>query len=82
MSYTDLRDFESEFETCTTGGLFIQVEKLGGGTVDKAYDGTWRYIVSNKDGQEIARAQDFETGMPMTHADVASAIAGYFESPC
>lgn len=78
MSYTDLRDFEAEFEMFTDGGLFVQVEKLGGGTVGREYSGTWRYVVSNADGVEIARAQDCETGMPHTHAWVADMIAGYF----
>lgn len=79
MSYTDLRDFMPEHEAFTDSGLFIQVEKLGGGTVGHAYEGTWRYVVSNEKGEEIARAQDFETRTPHTHGQAVAVIAGYFE---
>jgi hypothetical protein len=56
MSYTDLRDFFQEYETTDGTGLRVQLEKLGGGTVDKAYDGNWRYIVTDADGRDSGRA--------------------------
>lgn len=75
MSHTDLRDFSPEYETSTDSGLFIQVEKLGGGTVGERYTGTWRYVVSNADGEEIASGQDFITALSHSHRWVARAIA-------
>lgn len=79
MSYTDLRDFVAEYMIVTGDGLTIHIEKLGGGTVDKAYTGTWRYVVKNANGIEVGRGQDVETGMPHTHAYVASLVAERFE---
>ena len=77
MSYTDLRDFEPEY-TATDAGLTIQVEKLGGGTLGRAYTGSWRYVVIDATGTELGRGQDFTTGTPQTHAEAAALIADYF----
>ncbi len=77
MSYTDLRDFECEY-VLTQGDLMIEIEKLGGGTVGQAYTGQWRYVVKVA-GREAARAQDVNTGMPHTHADVAALVANVFD---
>lgn len=76
MSYTDLRDFSCEF-TGPVGDVWVQVEKLGGGTVGKAYDGKWRYIVT-RNGEEIERGQDFESGTPMTHERAKYVIGSQF----
>lgn len=95
MSYTDLRDFESELskifevEGLTLGHetAFLQVgiEKLGGGTLGKAYTGTWRYIVTMTTNHphapqevEVGRGQDYESGTPQTHEQVADAIHEIF----
>lgn len=76
MSYTDLRDFaaEASFTFDVEGtDVKIEIEKLGGGTVGRAYDGTWRYIVT-ADGSEMTRGQDFTTGTPKTHQEAAALI--------
>lgn len=78
MSYTDLRDFESELTATLDDGLTVSIEKLGGGTLGHSYTGTWRYIVTDSDGDEVGRGQDLETGMPKTHAEVVNIVAGYF----
>lgn len=78
MSYTDLRDFSAEYSYESPDGLTVKVEKLGGGMVGGSYAGTWRYIVTDADGSEVARGQDCETGMPHTHAEAAETIAEYF----
>lgn len=77
MSYTDLRDFAAEY-TADVDGLSVAIEKLGGGTVGQKYTGTWRYVVTNAAGIEVARGQDCETGMPHTHAWVARFVAEEF----
>jgi hypothetical protein len=74
MSYTDLRDFACEYSVPAGEGVVVQVEKLGGGTVGKAYTGTWRYIVT-RNGQEVRRGQDFESGTELTHFEAAWIIA-------
>lgn len=79
MAYKDLRDFAPELVAQATSGLVVQVEKLGGGTLGYAYTGTWRYIVSDAVGRELGRGQDFGTGMPHTHAEVAIMIADFFD---
>ncbi|WP_019629665.1 hypothetical protein [Actinomadura atramentaria] len=80
MSYTDLRDFEAEAVFEPGDGIRIEIEKLGGGTPGEAYDGTWRYIVTNTHAHgagEVMRGQDLETGMPITHAQAAAIVAGW-----
>lgn len=74
LAYNDLRDFQPEY-AATVDGLNVQVEKLGGGVPGRVYDGTWRYIVADASGTELARGQDFVTGMPKTHAAVAETLA-------
>lgn len=78
MSYTDLRDFTAEHTHTDDNGLTVQVEKLGGGTVGREYTGTWRYIATDSDGNEVARGQDCDTGMPHSHDHVAREIAAYY----
>jgi hypothetical protein len=79
MSYTDLRDFYPEFSTVIDGWI-IEIEKLGGGTIGKSYDGHWRYIVTNAFGEEITRGQDLWTGTPKTHGDMASTLWDFLSS--
>lgn len=78
MSYTDLRDFTEEHTYTSPEGLTVKMEKLGGGTVGKAYMGTWRYIVTDANGTELKRGQDYITGMPHTHEWVARDLADIF----
>jgi hypothetical protein len=82
MSYTDLRDFEPEYAVRIIGqGIRIQLEKLGGGTVGRAYQGTWRYVVTDvHTGDEVARGQDLHTGTPKTHAEAALILADFLTS--
>ena len=80
MSYTDLRDFEAEYTHVDDYGRTYKIEKLGGGTVGESYAGTWRYIVTGEDGSELARGQDFETGMPHTHEEAARELATFFDT--
>lgn len=79
MSYTDLRDFSPEviayFENDDFDIIEIQVQKLGGGRVGAYYEGSWRYIVTNTNkGAEIARGQDFQSAVTITHQRAAEII--------
>lgn len=79
MAYTDLRDFEQEYEhTDPDTGLHVQLEKLGGGTLGRTYTGNWRYIITTADGIELARGQDLTTPLPRTHAQAAVIALDYF----
>lgn len=79
MSYSDLRDFAAEasftFDVQDTK-VKIEIEKLGGGTVGKAYAGMWRYVVT-ADGYEMTRGQDFNTGTPKTHKEAARMLLDF-----
>lgn len=79
MSYTDLRDFDPEliayFETDDHDVIEVSIEKLGGGRVGAYYEGTWRYIIENTNrGVELARGQDFQTAVKITHQRAAEII--------
>lgn len=67
-----------EYTTTTDDSLTVHVDKLGGGTLGRAYDGSWRYIVTDAAGTELGRGQDFTTGTPKTHAEAAELIADHF----
>lgn len=80
MSHTNLHDFEAEYtHEDANVGLRVQVEKRGGGTVGRTYQGNWRYIVTRlDDSTEVARGQDYTAGMPRSHAYVARELVEYF----
>jgi hypothetical protein len=82
MCHTDPRDFAAEFTTELTERhdtpMRVEIEKVGGGTVGRRYDGTWRYVVTDLvTGEEIARGQDLHTGTPKTHAQVALIVSDF-----
>lgn len=82
VSYKDLRDFTPEYIVIVTDYMdvhkyTIQIEKLGGGTFGHKYSGTWRYIVW-KNGQEIGKGQDFESGLQISHREAAVQIISFF----
>lgn len=64
--------------TAAIGGLSITVDKVGGGTLGRAYEGNWTITVSN--GPDYVYDSDtLHTGTPKTHAEVAR-IASTFAS--
>lgn len=82
MSYTDLRDFTVEYiaiveDSNQAHKYTVQIEKMGGGTFGQKYSGTWRYIVW-KNGQEIGKGQDFESGAALSHREAAEQILSFF----
>lgn len=55
----------------------VHVSKVGGGTLGKAYDGTWEYAVILRavgGWKVIASGTDIETGTPKTHGQVVAMI--------
>lgn len=69
-------EFEAEYTT-TVDGYTISVEKIGGGTVGKAYAGTWAYAVTDSTGAEIVAGTNLYTGMPKTHAEAALIVIDF-----
>jgi hypothetical protein len=63
----------SDFEYISQPGDFdeiIAVDKVGGGTLGKSYDGSWdTYLIIN--GQAYPATAGLNTGTPKTHAEVA-----------
>jgi hypothetical protein len=77
MSYTDLRDFEAEYVKCGQY-LNVEIEKLGGGTLGKAYEGHWRYRVTEiETGDVLYQGQDLHTGTPKTHAEAVRLLMDF-----
>lgn len=60
-------------------GMFLYVEKAGGGTLGKAYSGEWWYVILDDKENVIRCSQDVQTGMPKSHTEVADIIIDYLE---
>jgi hypothetical protein len=76
--------FDSEFEwteqvmmdnTGTLEEVTVNVEKSGGGTLGKKYEGLWYYTLRSDTGEYKAWGRDLRTGMPHSHKYVARLIA-------
>lgn len=59
----------TEYST-TTAGLRVQVNKVGGGTLGRAYEGEWLISVSDGQGYIFDSAQ-IDTPTAKTHPEVA-----------
>lgn len=59
-----------EFEDVSAEGLTVRVNKVGGGTLGKAYEGYWDVIVKLND-TTMFEAWDLRIGTPKTHVEVA-----------
>lgn len=54
-------------------GEAVEIYKVGGGSLGKAYEGLWGYRVSI--GNEVvASGEDLCTGMPKTHKEAARLV--------
>jgi hypothetical protein len=58
----------SEFTT-VQGSTVIRVDKVGGGTVGRRYDGDWEVTVS--DSATVVLDDIISTGTPKTHREVS-----------
>lgn len=61
--------------------LTVLVAKTGGGTPDRAYDGTWTYRVRQAGSREgdgiVTQGNDLRTGTPKTHRQVVRIIEDF-----
>jgi hypothetical protein len=65
-----VNDDETPEYTTTIEGWPVSVDKDGGGTPGRAYDGTWTVSVQN--GPEfVVDREELRTGTPKTHEQVA-----------
>lgn len=73
---------ENEHEYATTiYGWNVTVSKDGGGTLGRAYEGTWTVSVQN--GPEyILDGDELRTGTPKTHAQVARLAYDFAADRC
>lgn len=69
-------EYEAVIET-VIGPLVVLVEKAGGGTLGRDYEGLWRAEVQTPDG--AAYWVPITVGLPETHAGVAKAAAYHVE---
>lgn len=60
----------------TIDGLRVQVDKVGGGTVGRSYEGRWSVTVENGPIY-VYDNDDFTTGTPKMHAEVARIAADF-----
>lgn len=56
-------------------GFMVGVDKVGGGTVGKGYDGDWQTTVYTTD-KRVHDTCPVRTGMPYTHFAVADLVIG------
>lgn len=59
-------------------GMWVQLAKVGGGTLGKAYDGNWIYRVAVSPSH-TEEGDDFATGTPKTHVNAARELAELLE---
>lgn len=75
----DHEHMQSDAEYATViDGFSVTVDKDGGGTLGREYDGTWTVTVKNGD-VFVLDNDEIRTGTPKTHAQVAQ-IAYEFAS--
>jgi hypothetical protein len=59
--------------------LAIQIAKVGGGTVGRAYTGQWQAVITYA-GREIYRTDDLYTNQACTHQGAARHLADFMSS--
>ncbi|MGW4240951.1 hypothetical protein [Nocardia sp. NPDC004722] len=88
---TQIARGEDEFDICDCGcgfvaeetyvtpvtGVDVLVSKVGGGITGHAYHGEWTYHATRW-GEPLTRPSKFTSRAPMTHREVAYAVAEYF----
>jgi hypothetical protein len=57
--------------------IVIGISKVGGGTADESYSGSWSYVITC-DQITVISGSDFSCGMPHTHEYTARQVADYF----
>ena len=70
---------EWELTTVTDNDATVRVSKVGGGTLGRAYAGSWHYSYHDPRGHRLEEGSDLVTGSPTTHEEAAEQVADYFE---
>lgn len=67
-----------ESTVLSSDGHAVDVYKIGGGTLGRAYEGLWGYRLV-RGGQEVASGADLRTGVPKTHDEAAQLVLDIFD---
>lgn len=65
----ELVEFTGRAET----GEVVEIYKVGGGSLGKAYEGLWGYRAS-MGNKVVASGENLRTGMPKTHQETARLV--------
>lgn len=80
MKSSDFEHLETRDNPLQPGGraLAVRVSKTGGGTLDRAYEGTWIYRVTYVGSQHVLmEGDDLRIGTPKTHRQIAEIIMDF-----
>lgn len=58
-----------EYRRVLPDGRVLEIQKWGGGTLGKRYDGDWYIVLTDKEGRPVFD-DTLRTGTPKTHAEV------------
>jgi len=58
-----------EYRRVLRDGTIIEIQKAGGGTLGRRYDGDWHVEITDRRGHGVL-SDDLYTGTPKTHAEV------------
>lgn len=59
----------------------VGISKISGGTVGKAYDGSWEYEFYNPHNGMYASGNDLVTNIPKTHEQAAHLLIEFLVGP-
>lgn len=59
------------------GDLYVEVNKVGGGTVGRRYEGDW--VITVREGDTVVLNDVITTGTPKVHAEVAEMAPEFIE---
>jgi hypothetical protein len=72
-------EYTTELDDGIYGTVTVDINKVGGGTLGKSYDGLWEYRISCVDDGLLVQGSDLRTGMSHTHAEVAELACTFFD---
>lgn len=79
MKSSDFEHLETRDNPLQPGGraLAVRVSKVGGGTVGRAYEGTWIYRVTYVGGPLMVEGDDLRIGTPKTHRQIVEIVMDF-----
>lgn len=68
----------TELTTTPDTDVVVEIYKVGGGTLGRAYEGRWGYRIS-RGGHVLASGEDLHTGTPKTHEEAAVIVTDFLD---